>query len=145
MPKLKPEPKKPGRPKLAEADAKGKIVPVRFESDDFKLVADAAKAKEQTVSAWIRQTLRAAAETEMFDGTLHKAIHLVLSERESGKATTGEIAKEIGRLRLYQRKDGAVARAAQINARVRHYPELFQFVDSGVVGLVTKSSATRKG
>ncbi len=57
MPKLKPEPIKIGRPKLAEADAKGRIVPVRFKADDMEKIAKAAKKQNVTVSEWIRNTL----------------------------------------------------------------------------------------
>ena len=60
MPKLKPEPKKPGRPKLAEADARGKIVPVRVRAEDIEKITRAAKKSKQTVSEWIRGTLNAA-------------------------------------------------------------------------------------
>jgi predicted HicB family RNase H-like nuclease len=62
MPTLKPKPKKPGRPRLAKADAKGTIVPVRFSQEDRKRVEFAAKASKQTVSAWIRSTLATAIE-----------------------------------------------------------------------------------
>jgi hypothetical protein len=37
----------------------GKIVPVRFAADDLKAVEAAAKAKNQTVSEWIRSTVSA--------------------------------------------------------------------------------------
>ena len=53
-----PKPKKVGRPKMAKGEAKGKIVPVRFNADDIKRVEAAAKTSGQTVSEWIRQTLR---------------------------------------------------------------------------------------
>ena len=59
MPNQKPKPKKPGRPRLAKKDAKGSIVPVRFNPEDRKRVEAAAKASKQTVSAWIRITLLA--------------------------------------------------------------------------------------
>jgi hypothetical protein len=145
MPTSKPKPKKPGRPKLSKSESKGKIVPVRFEPEDFALATSAAKAAKQTISAWIRHAIRATAETQMFDGTLHKAMQIVLLERESETATTGEIAKEIEQRQLYKRKDGDAARAAQINARVRHYPELFRFVEAGTVGLVSNDNSTSKG
>jgi hypothetical protein len=119
MPTSKPKPKKPGRPRLQKEEAKGRIVPVRFGLDDFSLVTSAAKAAKQTLSAWIRHALRTAAEIQMFDGTLHKAMKIVLLERESGTAATGEIAIEIEQRQLYKRKDGEAARAKQINARVR--------------------------
>jgi predicted HicB family RNase H-like nuclease len=61
MPK-QPKKRKPGRPKLAEHEAKGKIVPVRFTGAEFERVAAAARKAEQTVSQWVRSTLNAAVE-----------------------------------------------------------------------------------
>ena len=58
MPK-QPKPRKPGRPKMAKGEAKGSIVPVRFSPDERKRVEAAAKASNQTVSAWVRSTLLA--------------------------------------------------------------------------------------
>jgi hypothetical protein len=58
--KPKPEPKKIGRPKLAESDAKGRIVPVRFKADDLEKIAKAARKRNLTVSEWIRSTLSVA-------------------------------------------------------------------------------------
>lgn len=55
-----PKPRKPGRPKLPKGQAKGRIVPVRFTAEGIKAVEQAAKAKNQTVSEWIRSTLEAA-------------------------------------------------------------------------------------
>lgn len=52
MPNLKP--KKMGRPKLPKGDAKGRIVPVRFNASDLKRIESAAKASQKTVSEWIR-------------------------------------------------------------------------------------------
>jgi hypothetical protein len=57
-----PKPKKVGRPKLAKGEAKGKIVPIRFNPEDLKKVTTAARAKNQTVSEWVRNTLNAAME-----------------------------------------------------------------------------------
>ena len=48
-----------GRPKLPKGTAKGRIVPVRFTADDLKAMAAAAKAKDQSVSEWIRSTIHA--------------------------------------------------------------------------------------
>ena len=56
------KPKKVGRPKLAKGEAKGKIVPVRFNADDLKRVTAAAKSSKQTLSEWIRSTLNAKLE-----------------------------------------------------------------------------------
>jgi hypothetical protein len=52
--------RKPGRPKLAKAEAKGSIVPVRFSPEERRRVEASAKANNQTVSAWVRSTLAAA-------------------------------------------------------------------------------------
>lgn len=52
--------KKVGRPKLPKGEAKGKIVPVRFNADDIKAVMTKAKSQNQSVSEWIRSTVNAA-------------------------------------------------------------------------------------
>jgi hypothetical protein len=54
------KPKKVGRPKMAKGEAKGKIVPIRFNAEDLKKVTAAARAKDQTVSEWVRSTLYAS-------------------------------------------------------------------------------------
>jgi hypothetical protein len=54
------KPRKVGRPKMAKGEAKGKIVPVRFNAEDLKKVTVAAKSKNQTVSEWVRSTLHAS-------------------------------------------------------------------------------------
>jgi predicted HicB family RNase H-like nuclease len=58
--KPKAKPKKPGRPKLAKADARGTIVPVRFSPEEHKRIKATARANKQNVSEWIRCTLAAA-------------------------------------------------------------------------------------
>jgi hypothetical protein len=138
------KPKKMGRPKLPKGEAKGKIVPVRFEPDDLKLVTAAARIANKTLSEWIRGALRTAAEVYMFDGTLHEAIKTVLSQRKGFTATTSEISEEIESRGLYARKDAGAARANQINARVGKYPELFEFVEPGIVRLVGIPDANRE-
>lgn len=61
MPKsTSPKPKKMGRPKLPKGEAKGRIVPVRFNADEVKRITAAASARNQKVSEWIRSTLNAA-------------------------------------------------------------------------------------
>jgi hypothetical protein len=56
------KPKKRGRPPLPKGHVKGKYVPVRLTDEDAKLFAKAAKASEhKTLSAWIRHSLREAA------------------------------------------------------------------------------------
>ncbi len=51
------KPKKVGRPMLPKGEAKGKIVPVRFNADDLKQVTAAAKVSKQTISEWMRRIL----------------------------------------------------------------------------------------
>jgi hypothetical protein len=53
---------KVGRPKLPKGEAKGRIVPVRFNAPDLKRIEAAARANQKTVSEWIRGTLSAAME-----------------------------------------------------------------------------------
>jgi predicted HicB family RNase H-like nuclease len=57
-----PKPRRVGRPKLPKGEAKGKIVPIRFNAEDVKRVERAAKSRKQTVSEWVRSTLNAAME-----------------------------------------------------------------------------------
>ncbi len=59
MPRQK-KARKVGRTRLPNGAAKGKIVPVRFSSDDFEALVAAAKASNQSLSDWIRGTLNAA-------------------------------------------------------------------------------------
>ena len=54
-----PKKAKVGRPKMPKGEAKGRIVPVCFTHDDLKAMAAAAKAKNQSVSEWIRGTIHA--------------------------------------------------------------------------------------
>lgn len=48
-----------GRPTLPKGAAKAKIVPVRFNPEEFKAMTSAAKASKQTLSEWMRSTLNA--------------------------------------------------------------------------------------
>jgi hypothetical protein len=59
-----PKPKKIGRPKLPKGEAKGRIVPIRFNPADLKRIESAARANQQTVSEWIRGTVAAAMEAQ---------------------------------------------------------------------------------
>lgn len=54
------KPRAVGRPKLPKGKAKGKIVPVRFAEDALKPIEAAAKASNQSLSEWIRNTVNAA-------------------------------------------------------------------------------------
>jgi hypothetical protein len=57
-----PNKRKPGRPKLPKGEAKGGFVVVRFNADHLKKISGAARAKDQTVSEWVRATLLATVE-----------------------------------------------------------------------------------
>jgi hypothetical protein len=58
-----PKAKKMGRPKLPKGHAKGKIVPVRLNDEELKLFTKAAdKSEHKTLSAWIRHSLKEAAQ-----------------------------------------------------------------------------------
>ena len=52
--------RKVGRPKLPKGEAMGRIVPVRFASDNLKAMEAAAKSGNQSLSEWIRSTISAA-------------------------------------------------------------------------------------
>jgi len=51
---------KSGVPSCLKGEAKGRIVPVRFTADVLKPMIAKAKASNQTVSEWIRNSLNAA-------------------------------------------------------------------------------------
>jgi len=57
-----PKPKKIGRPKLPKGEAKGRIVPIRFNAADLKRIESTAKANQKTVSEWIRGVIATAME-----------------------------------------------------------------------------------
>lgn len=57
MPKQKP--KKAGRPPLPKGSAKGVMLRVRVTQDEREAIGKAAKAKNQTVSEWLRGNLTA--------------------------------------------------------------------------------------
>src|SRR2546429_7977831 len=101
-----PKRRKVGRPTLPKGAAKGRIIPVRFDTDDLKLVTAAAKANNQAVSEWVRDTLRAASEVFMFQRTLHEAMRIVLLQQPEHEAPTSLLADEIAKRGLYERKDG---------------------------------------
>jgi predicted HicB family RNase H-like nuclease len=58
MPK-QPKPKPVGRPKLAKGEAKAGMLRIRVAPSTLRMIEANAKAKKQTVSAWIRSTLEA--------------------------------------------------------------------------------------
>ena len=68
---------------------------------------------------------------------LHEAMKVVLGERPGHRARTSELSEAIGTRKLYLRKDGKTASASQINAGAKRYDKLFQFVEPGLVRLVS--------
>jgi hypothetical protein len=62
MPQTKP--KKMGRPKLPKGEAKGRIVPIRFNAADIKRIESVAKANQKTVSEWVRGAITTALEAQ---------------------------------------------------------------------------------
>jgi predicted HicB family RNase H-like nuclease len=63
MAKLKPKPRKAGRPPLPKGNAKAVMLRVRITPEDRKAIKAKAKTGNQSVSQWIRSTLAAAAES----------------------------------------------------------------------------------
>ena len=63
MPSTKQAAKKIGRPKLPKGEAKGRIVPVRFSTDEVKRITAKAAANNQRVSEWIRGAISVAMES----------------------------------------------------------------------------------
>ena len=53
-----------GRPKLPKGEAKGRIVPIRFNASDIKRIESVAKANQKTVSEWIRGAIASAMGAE---------------------------------------------------------------------------------
>lgn len=56
-----PKPKRVGRPALAKGTAKAVMLRVRVTVEEQKAMKAVAKSKGQSVSEWIRGTLRTAA------------------------------------------------------------------------------------
>ena len=52
--------KKRGRPKVAKDQAHSRQVIMRIKDEDFKAFSQAADKKNQTLSEWMRETLRNA-------------------------------------------------------------------------------------
>ena len=57
-----PKPKKVGRPTLPKGNAKAATVRVRATPHELRAYEATAKAKKQSLSEWIRNTLNARAE-----------------------------------------------------------------------------------
>ncbi len=59
-----PKPKKMGRPVLPKGEAKGRIVPIRFNAADIKRIETSAKASKKTVSEWVRSAITSVMEAQ---------------------------------------------------------------------------------
>ena len=57
-----PKAKKRGRPALPKGHVKANIVPMRLKDEDLKAFTKAAKSSNQTLSEWMRNTLRKATQ-----------------------------------------------------------------------------------
>jgi hypothetical protein len=57
------KPMKTGRPKLPTGVAKGRVVHVRFTTEEIERIYAAAKTNNKTISEWIRSTVNAAVES----------------------------------------------------------------------------------
>lgn len=70
---------------------------------------------------------------------LHDAIAIVLLANENRISSTDEIAAEINRRNLYQRKDGTAVPAYQIKQRTKlssgQYHHLFEWIELDMVKL----------
>lgn len=55
-----PHQSKVGRPPIPKHETKGRIVPVRFTTDDLRAIEAAARTNKQTVSEWVRSTINAS-------------------------------------------------------------------------------------
>jgi hypothetical protein len=56
------KPNKVGRPKLPKGEAKGRIVPIRFTTQDLNAMSLAARSSNTTVSELVRTIVRSAFE-----------------------------------------------------------------------------------
>ena len=61
--------RKVGRPRLPKGEAKGRIVPVRFAKDDLRVLESDARARNKSLSEWVRTVLFLDAK-EFYKGCL---------------------------------------------------------------------------
>ena len=57
-----------GDAKLPKGEAKGRIVPIRFNAADIKRIESSARASRQTVSEWIRSAITTVMERAIGNG-----------------------------------------------------------------------------
>lgn len=67
--------------------------------------------------------------------TLHKAMKIVLEEKENRTMHAAELADEIYKRDLYYKKDGTKARYNQVRARCGHYPDMFETLPGNMIRL----------
>lgn len=88
---------------------------------------DALQAKERELVGLIERAeamLGKARPAERL--TLHEAMVRVLEENDGGWMTTREVADEINRRHLYNKRDGSPVESNQIHARAKNYAHLFE-------------------
>jgi hypothetical protein len=59
---MKTNKRKVGRPALPKGEVKGRVTPIRFQESERTLFEQAAQKAGLSLSEWIRQSLRMAAE-----------------------------------------------------------------------------------
>ena len=92
----------------------------------------ALRAREREIEALIARAKAALGEEPQAQQaltrrrTLHEAIALVLHENGNRWTTVRELADQVNRRRLYQKRDGSPVEANQIHARAKNYGALFE-------------------
>lgn len=127
----KPKPNPVGRPKL-HGQAKSTIVPVRFSAEDRKHVERAAKVNKQTVSEWIRSTIRS--------GTGDKNMEKLEECVEVLKGLTGKLHSEF----FYKDQNGD----SGYKATFRDGNDWYEYAIPGAIATVTPcevANAIKKG
>jgi len=76
-----------GRPMLPKGEAKGRVVPIRFNAADLKRVELAARSRQKTVSAGIRGAVASAMGRRLGHGGNQKQIR-TLPRRWGGTRAT---------------------------------------------------------
>ena len=84
------KPRRVGRPRLPKGEAKGRIVPVRFTSDELRAMGSSARLRKESISEWLRRVLPREAR--------HKGYTIQLMTRlaePSGFTTLGWITNHL--------------------------------------------------
>ncbi len=69
--------------------------------------------------------------------TLHEAIKIILQDNDN-QMTSTEIANELNKRNLYQRKDKGEIPASQIATRINKYPTFFAKIDDKISLIIDK-------